>query len=112
MVGCIQTVLELDRLGVPVLSVREGWLDASGPVRSLLVAILGWVAEQERARLIERTKAGLERARRQEKRLGRAPASQVILDAAADRVRLGGVDPLPWSLCGFVGQAAAGCFLS
>jgi putative DNA-invertase from lambdoid prophage Rac len=70
MVG-IQTVLELDRLGVPVLSVREGWLDTSGPVRPLLVAIFGWVAEQERTRLIERTKAGLERARREGKRLGR-----------------------------------------
>lgn len=47
MVGSIQTVLELDRLGVPVLSVRETWLDTSGPVRPLLVAIFGWVAEQE-----------------------------------------------------------------
>jgi DNA invertase Pin-like site-specific DNA recombinase len=71
MVGCIETVLELDRLGVPVLSVREPWLDTTGPVRSLLVAIFGWVAEQERARLIERTKAGLQRARREGKRLGR-----------------------------------------
>ena len=42
MTGAINTVLELDRLGVPVLSVREGWLDTSGPVRPLLVAIL-WV---------------------------------------------------------------------
>ena len=59
MTGAINTVLELDRLGVPVLSVREGWLDTGGPVRPLLVAIFGWVAEQERERLIERTKAGL-----------------------------------------------------
>jgi putative DNA-invertase from lambdoid prophage Rac len=73
MTGAINTVLELDRLGVPVLSVREGWLDTGGPVRPLLVAIFGWVAEQERTRLIERTKAGLERARREGKRLGRPP---------------------------------------
>lgn len=89
MVGAIQTVLELDRLGVPVLSVREGWLDTSGPVRPLLVAIFGWVAEQERARLIERTKAGLERARREGKRIGRPPASQVLLHAASDLVAAG-----------------------
>jgi len=63
MQGAINDVLELDRLGVRVLSVREPWLDTSGPVRSLLVAIFGWVAEQERSRLIERTKAGLERAK-------------------------------------------------
>jgi hypothetical protein len=50
------------RLAVRILSVREPWLDTAGPVRSLLVAIFGRVAEQERTRLIERTKAGLERA--------------------------------------------------
>jgi hypothetical protein len=33
MASAINTVLELDRLGVPVLPVREGWLDTSGPVR-------------------------------------------------------------------------------
>jgi DNA invertase Pin-like site-specific DNA recombinase len=89
MTGAITTVLELDRLGVPVLSVREGWLDTSGPVRPLLVAIFGWVAEQERTRLIERTKAGLERARREGKRLGRPPASAVLLHAARDLVAAG-----------------------
>jgi DNA invertase Pin-like site-specific DNA recombinase len=89
MTSSISTVLELDRLGVPVLSVREPWLDTSGPVRPLLVAIFGWVAEQERTRLIERTKAGLERARRQGKRLGRPPKSPVLLHAASDLVAAG-----------------------
>ncbi len=89
MVGAVHTVLELDRLGVPVLSVREGWLDTSGPVRPLLVAIFGWVAEQERTRLIERTRAGLERARREGKRLGRPPGSPVLLHAARDLVVAG-----------------------
>ena len=69
MVGNLQDVLELDR--VQVLSVRESWFDTSSPVRSLLIAIFSWVAEQERARLIDRTKAGLERARRAGKRIGR-----------------------------------------
>lgn len=89
MVGSIQTVLECDRIGVPVISVREPWLDTAGPVRPLLIAIFGWVAEQERARLIERTKAGLERARRAGKRLGRPPASRVLLHAAAELVAQG-----------------------
>lgn len=89
MIGAMNTVLELDRLGVPVLSVREGWLDTSGPVRPLLVAIFGWAAEQERTRLIERTKAGLERARRQGKRLGRPPKSPILLHAARDLVASG-----------------------
>jgi DNA invertase Pin-like site-specific DNA recombinase len=71
MAGNLQVVLELDRLGVQVVSVRESFLDTSGPVRPLLIAIFGWLAQQERERLIERTKAGLERARRQGKRIGR-----------------------------------------
>lgn len=89
MVGAIQTVLELDRLGVQVLSVREGWLDTSGPVRPLLVAIFGWVAEQERARLIERTRAGIDRARREGKRLGRPSASPLLVAAALAEVERG-----------------------
>ncbi|MFO0584709.1 MAG: recombinase family protein [Anaeromyxobacter sp.] len=89
MVGAIQTVLECDRVGVRVISVREPWLDTSGPVRPLLVGIFGWVAEQERARLIERTKAGIERARREGKLIGRPPASAVLLHAARDLVSAG-----------------------
>jgi len=71
MTGNLTDVLELDRIGVTVVSVRESWFDTSSPVRSLLIAIFSWVAEQERARLIDRTKAGLERARRAGKRIGR-----------------------------------------
>jgi putative DNA-invertase from lambdoid prophage Rac len=74
MVGNLTDVLELDRLGVQVVSVRESWLDTGGPVRNLLIAIFSWVAEQERTRLIERTKAGLMNARRRGARLGRPPA--------------------------------------
>jgi len=67
----INAVVELDRLGVQVISVRESWLDTSGPIRDLLVAIFSWIAEQERRRLGERTRAGLERARARGKKLGR-----------------------------------------
>ena len=89
MRGTINDVLDLDQLGVRVLSVREGWLDTAGPVRQLLLAIFGWVAEQERTRLIERTRAGIARARKEGKRLGRPPASGVLLGAAADKVAAG-----------------------
>lgn len=89
MTGAVNTVLELDRLGVQVISLKEGWLDTAGPVRSLLVAIFGWVAEQERSRLIERTKAGLDRARAHGKRIGRPPVSPILVRAAADLVASG-----------------------
>ena len=89
MTGAISTVLELDRLGVQVMSVRESWLDTGGPVRPLLVAIFGWVAEQERATLIERTNAGLARARREGKTFGRPRTSPVKVMAAVEHVRAG-----------------------
>jgi DNA invertase Pin-like site-specific DNA recombinase len=71
MLGNLQTVLELDRIGVRVVSVQESWLDTAGPTRDLLLAIFSWVAQQERHRLIERTRAGMEKARRAGKRIGR-----------------------------------------
>lgn len=71
MMGNVQTVLALDQLGVRVVSFREPWLDSQGPVRELLVAIFGWIAQQEREQLVARTKAGLDRARKQGKTLGR-----------------------------------------
>lgn len=82
MVGNMADVTELDRVGVTVVSVREPWLDTGGPVRSLLIAIFSWCAEQERARLIERTKAGLATARRRGKRLGRPRGPRIDLEGA------------------------------
>lgn len=67
----IETVVEFDRLGISLVSYSEGWLDTSGPTRSLLLSIFAWVAEQERTRLIDRTNAGLDRARAAGKTLGR-----------------------------------------
>lgn len=49
-VGNLQAVLDLDRCGVQVVSVREPWFDTGSAVRPLLIAIFGWVAEQERVR--------------------------------------------------------------
>jgi putative DNA-invertase from lambdoid prophage Rac len=83
MIDNIQTVLELDRIGVRLVSVREPWLDTAGPVRGLLLAIFSWCAEQERLRIIERTKAGMERARKEGKIIGRPP---VVIDLDEARV--------------------------
>ncbi|MGH7434243.1 MAG: recombinase family protein [Polyangiaceae bacterium] len=91
MVGNMTAVLELDRRGVQVVSLREPWLDTGGPVRPLLVAIFSWVAEQERAQLIARTHAGLDRARRRGIRLGR-PLARIDL-VLARRLRAAG-EPL------------------
>ena len=64
--------------GVRVVSLKESWLEALAQpaLRDLLVAIFGWVAEQESARRSERTKAGQVRAIGQGKRLGRPKGSK------------------------------------
>jgi DNA invertase Pin-like site-specific DNA recombinase len=87
--SAFDTFRELSRLNVRLLSVREPWTDVDGPARELLVAVMSWVSGFERQRLIERTKAGLERARRQGKKLGRPRLSPLKLAAAAEDVAAG-----------------------
>jgi len=63
---------ELKRSGVALKSLQESWLDTSDEgMGQLLIAIMSWVAKQERMRISERTKAGLIRARTNGKQLGR-----------------------------------------
>ena len=89
MTGNLNTILKLDAMGVQVISAREPWLDMGGPVRSLLIAVFGWVAEQERLRIVERTRAGLDHAKAKGIKLGRPPA-RIDLDAAV-RLRSSGM---------------------
>jgi putative DNA-invertase from lambdoid prophage Rac len=62
---------KLDAAGVALVSVREPWADTTGPVRDLLVAVMGWVAQQERARLLERLAAARARLEKEGRRWGR-----------------------------------------
>lgn len=87
--ACFDLFRELSRLSVRILSVREPWTDVDGPARELLAAVMAWVSGFERQRLIERVHAGLERARKQGKALGRPRTSIVLLRAAADLVEGG-----------------------
>lgn len=61
---------ELSALGVAFVSLAEG-IDATTPAGRLQLHVLGAIAEFERERIRERVLAGLERARRQGRRLGR-----------------------------------------
>jgi putative DNA-invertase from lambdoid prophage Rac len=71
--------------GVKIASVQDAWIDgADGPVRDLLLMVLSWVAQFERQRLRERTRAGVANARAKGKRLGRPRAK---VDAAVKEYR-------------------------
>src|SRR5438552_1158802 len=61
---------DLQALGVAFVSLAEG-IDATTPAGKLQMHILGAIAEFERARIQERVRAGLARAKAQGVRLGR-----------------------------------------
>lgn len=78
--GLSNTVGYLERLrrnDIAIKSLQEGWLDTRDRgIGDLLFAIFAWVASQERQRISERVKLGLDRARRDGKRLGRPKGSK------------------------------------
>lgn len=61
---------EFQHLGVGLVSLREA-LDLTSPIGRAMFALVGVLAEVERAWIVERTHAGLRRARAQGKQLGR-----------------------------------------
>jgi DNA invertase Pin-like site-specific DNA recombinase len=66
-------VRRLTSYGVEFESYTEAHFRTTGPAGELMLAVAAWIAQQERLRLSERTKAGLQRAQRQGKTLGRKP---------------------------------------
>jgi DNA invertase Pin-like site-specific DNA recombinase len=95
--GVLPTLQYLNRLtgyGIGWRSFTEQYLDSTGMFRDAVISILAVIAKQERNRISERTKAGLERARRQGKQLGRPKndltASEIreLLAAGNDRKQI------------------------
>jgi DNA invertase Pin-like site-specific DNA recombinase len=72
----------LDSYGVAWKSFTESYLDSTGMFKEAVIAILAAVAKQEHARLSERVVAGLRRAKREGKVLGR---KRIIVDR--DKIR-------------------------
>ena len=67
----------LDGYGVAWKSFMESYLDSTGMFKEAVIAILAAVAKQEHARLSERVVAGLRRAKREGRQLGRP---KVVID--------------------------------
>ncbi len=81
------TLLEdLQALGVAFVSLAEG-IDATTAAGKLQMHVLGAIAEFERARIAERVKAGLQRARAQGKRLGRPRKARPAIAIPGGSVR-------------------------
>ena len=95
--GVLPTLQYLNRLtsyGVAWRSFTEQYLDSTGIFRDAVIGILAAVARQEKIRISERTKAGLEQARAKGKTLGRPKNNltpleiQSLLNAGDDRKQI------------------------
>lgn len=86
---------QLSAAGIAFKSYTEQYIDSLGPFSEAIIGIIGAIAEQERLRISERTKAGLQRARA----AGRMPGPKRIkVDVA--RVRRMRADGLSYSAIG------------
>ncbi len=81
-----QTVKSLKGAGVRVFVTQLGATDLTSSAGKMLLAMLSAFAEMERDLIVERTKAGLARAKAEGKQLGRKPktteAQRVVIRAA------------------------------
>jgi putative DNA-invertase from lambdoid prophage Rac len=78
------TVAKLEAMGVRVHCLALGGMDLTSPAGKMTMGVLASVAQFERDLLIERTQAGLERAKAEGATLGR-PAT--LDDAKRDAIR-------------------------
>lgn len=70
-IDVLQTVKQLADRQIKVIVLQLGNTDLTSPAGKLLLSMLAAVAEMERDLLVERTQAGLARAKAEGKRLGR-----------------------------------------
>ena len=67
----LQKLKELENLGIDWASYQEPYLKSAGQFKDVVLAVIASVAKMEREKISERTKAGLDRAKKAGKILGR-----------------------------------------
>jgi len=90
VIDIVETVKKLGKAGITVKCIQLGGVDLTSPAGKLQMQVLGAVAEFERSLLIERTQAGLERAKAEGKKLGRKASYTPELAAEIKAKYLGG----------------------
>ncbi len=75
MIDLVQTVKRLEDMGIRVHCLALGGTDLTSAAGKMTMGVLATVAQFERDQLIERTNAGLQRAKKEGKRLGRPPVT-------------------------------------
>jgi DNA invertase Pin-like site-specific DNA recombinase len=82
----LETLDELNRLGLEFVSFREQ-IDTAGSLGRALVVIIGAIAELERSLIVERVRAGMRRARLDGQQIGRRPLQLDRVAILHDRQR-------------------------
>ena len=98
--GVLETLQYLQLLasyGVDWKSFTEQYLDSCGIFRDAVLSILATIAKQERVRLSERVRAGLDRVRTKGSRRGRPVGRPRIVFDRQEVVRLRQEEKLSWS---------------
>lgn len=78
MIDLVQTVKRLEDKGVRVHCLALDGTDLTSAAGKMTMGVLATVAQFERDQLIERTNAGLQRAKKQGKQLGRPPVASAV----------------------------------
>lgn len=89
-----QTLEQLKHWGVGLKSLQEAWLDTTSPMGEMMYYITIAYAQLERSLISERVKAGMDRAKREGKHIGRPrltddPKRARKLREAVEAVRFG-----------------------
>lgn len=79
----IQYLQMLDDYGVAYKSYSEQYIDSSGIFKDVIIALLSTLAKQERVRISERVKAGLEKSRQQGRIGGRPTLNEAKIQKIA-----------------------------
>lgn len=81
--GTFDHIRNLTRYGAEFVSFTEAHFRTTGPAGELMIAVAAWIAKQERIRLSERVRAGLDRVRASGTRSGNPIGRpKVIFDRA------------------------------
>ena len=84
------TVSKLEKMGIKVHCLALGGVDLTSPAGQLTMGVINAVAQFERDLIVERTNAGLARAKSEGKRFGRPPAlSPPQQNEALERLKSG-----------------------
>jgi len=80
----LEVLGELNHLNIQFVSLRES-IDTNGPLGRATVVIVGAIAELERSLIVERVRAGMQRAKLEGRRIGRVPLKIDRVAVVADR---------------------------